>query len=374
MISIVIGMIALVFATRMVAGTDQARQSALGGSDSMQNGMLAMFSMSSDAAQAGWGLNDPLLIGCDTVFADTGGFALPSADRGGATVHPLAAALIESNGTAPDRVTLYAGSSMSGTGTLRLLNSYGGGTQIDVDRIPYGFSRGDAIVVAPETQGASRCAFAQISNDTAALPPPPQPQYLRIETGQRYTSGALGESFTGGQARLFNLGPGNALAFHTWSVSNGFLQLRSTDLAGAGTSAATVVDNVVSIKAQYGLDMRTGSNFQPQNGLVVQRWSGTMIDADSDGVAGSAGDYGRVAALRIAVVARSRAPERAGAGGVCTATPVAPTVFGSEQPSGVTAAPVQVSVAVTGDTIDWKCYRYRVFENIVPLRNAAWRP
>jgi type IV pilus assembly protein PilW len=33
-----------------------------------------------------------------------------------------------------------------------------------------------------------------------------------------------------------------------------------------------------------------------------------------------------------------------------------------------------VSTAVTGDTVDWKCYRYRVFETIVPLRNSGWRP
>ena len=33
-----------------------------------------------------------------------------------------------------------------------------------------------------------------------------------------------------------------------------------------------------------------------------------------------------------------------------------------------------VNVAVAGDTMDWKCYRYRVFETIVPIRNAQWRP
>jgi type IV pilus assembly protein PilW len=33
-----------------------------------------------------------------------------------------------------------------------------------------------------------------------------------------------------------------------------------------------------------------------------------------------------------------------------------------------------VNVAVAGDTLDWKCYRYRVFETIVPIRNAQWRP
>jgi type IV pilus assembly protein PilW len=49
-------------------------------------------------------------------------------------------------------------------------------------------------------------------------------------------------------------------------------------------------------------------------------------------------------------------------------------VFAREEPFGVAALPVQVNVAIAGDGIDWKCYRYRVFETIVPLRNAGWRP
>jgi type IV pilus assembly protein PilW len=40
----------------------------------------------------------------------------------------------------------------------------------------------------------------------------------------------------------------------------------------------------------------------------------------------------------------------------------------------VAAVPVTVNVAVTGDPVDWHCYRYRVFETIVPFRNASWRP
>ncbi|HBI69462.1 MAG TPA: pilus assembly protein PilW, partial [Massilia sp.] len=74
--------------------------------------------------------------------------------------------------------------------------------------------------------------------------------------------------------------------------------------------------------------------------------------------------------LRIAVVARSAARERPDADGNCTATAEQPVVFASAVPEGVAAAPITVDVG--GD--DWGCYRYRVFETIVPLRNAGWRP
>lgn len=372
LVSVVIGLLALVFATRLITGAEQNKANALGGSDAMQNGMLAMFSISGDAQQAGYGLNDVSLVGCNTRFSDTGGYAMAPAARGAATVYPLAPVVIESGGAGPDRISLYAGSSMSGTGTLRVTGNYIGGTRLDVDRIPYGFNLGDVVVVAPDNVGAGDCALAQISADPAKLAAPPAQQYVMVAGGAgfRFNSGALGPTFTAGMARIFNLGPAKSLAFHTWSVDNGFLQLRATDLAGAGGQAQTVADNIVSIKAQYGFDTRTGAAFVPQEGLLVRRWSAAMVDADGSGSIGNAGDYEHIAALRIAVVARSAARERPGANGVCSATSAKPVVFGSAVPEGVAAAPITVDVG--GD--DWRCYRYRVFETIVPLRNAGWRP
>ncbi len=87
----------------------------------------------------------------------------------------------------------------------------------------------------------------------------------------------------------------------------------------------SVVDNIVSIKAQYGFDARVLPNYNPAlppagNGMQVTVWSNTMIDADSDGTVGDPGDFQRVAAVRLAVVARARSVEKAGPAG-CTTTP-----------------------------------------------------
>ncbi|MCC2974010.1 PilW family protein [Massilia sp. IC2-476] len=376
MVSVVIGLLAVLFATRLMTDSERNKQAALGGSDSMQNGMLAMFSISGDVEGAGFGLNDPLIVGCDTVLADTEGFEMTAATRDGDSIHPLAAAVIVPGGAdASDSLTLYTGSSFSGTGTLRITTNYIGGTRIDVDRVPYGFAKGDVILVAPEKLG-EQCSLAQISSDTGALPPPPSQQYVMIAgAGNRYNSGALGAHYTGGASRIFNLGPTASLSFRTWSVEGGFLRLRATDLAGAGAASQPVADNIVALKAQYGFDTRAGDLFAPEQGLQLSAWSSTMIDADGDGVEGGAGDYQRIAALRIAVVARARNPERADpATGECTATTVPPTVFAVQDAVNTDAEPVEVNVEVDGDPVDWKCYRYRVFETIVPLRNAGWRP
>ena len=374
MVSVVVGMLALTFATRLIGGAEQSRQAALGGSDAMQNGMLAMFSISNDAAQAGYGINDPLIVGCDTIMTDANGYVLAPASRDGVAVTPLAAAVIESNGADPDRISLYAASSLSGTGTLRLTTTYTAGSELAVDRVPYGFARNDLIVVAPETPGG-KCALAEISSDPSILAAPPAAQGVSVAiAGTRFNRASLGATYQGGIARMFNLGPADSLAFHTWSVAGGLLQLRAADLAGATAAPSTVIDNVVSIKAQYGFDLRLAGAFDPEAGMQVSRWSSVMIDADGDGSVGGAADYQRIAALRIAVVARSKAPERPAAGAACSTTTALPVVFAGAGPAAVAAVSIAVNVAVAGDPVDWKCYRYRVFETIVPLRNAAWRP
>lgn len=374
MVSVVIGMLAIMFATRMITGGEKNKQAALGGSDAMQNGMLAMFAISNDANQAGFGLNDPILAGCNLVFSDEGDYTMAKDARGGVPSQPLAAAIIDNNGADPDVISLYSGSSLTGTGTVRVLGDYTGGSAINIDRDPYGFAIDDVIVVAPEKVGSANCALAQVSSKSAAAAKTP---FLRFDktNDQRFNAGELGAQYGLNAARIFNLGPAGKLSFHTWSVSSdGFLRLRATDMAGSGASPAVIADNIVSIKAQYGFDTRQGVAFKPENGMQVLRWTANMIDADGDGVVGSAGDYQHIAALRLAVVARGKFPERADASGACNATPALPVVFGAAEPAGVTPEPVEVNVAVSGDPIDWKCYRYRAFETIVPIRNTAWRP
>ena len=60
--------------------------------------------------------------------------------------------------------------------------------------------------------------------------------------------------------------------------------------------------------------------------------------------------------------------------GQCSASSAKPVVFASAVPQGVAAVPVTVEVAASATDTAWRCYRYRAFETIVPLRNAIWRP
>jgi type IV pilus assembly protein PilW len=380
LVALAVGLVALLFATRLVVNGELNKDAAVGGSDSMQNGMLALYSLSNDASQSGWGLNDTLVAGCPTSFTDASGYTLASVTAGGVTSTPLAAVIINSNGAGPDQISMYTGSSQSGVGSLKVNGDVAPGATTITTAVnsPYGFGQGDVLVLAPEpaTAASPNCVVLQMSGLAA------DSTTVQVGSGASYRfnpPGGVPYTYKSGQARLFNLGKGIKLAFHTWTLNNGVLLLQSTDLSGSSQAPVSVTDNIVSIKGQYGFDTRAIVNYNPApppngNGMQVTQWSSTMINADNDGVTGGPGDWQRIVAVRLAVVARSKSPEKPNLSGQCTATTTQPTVFTTTAPATVPAVPVTVNVAVTGDPVDWKCYRYRVFETIVPIRNAQWRP
>jgi len=383
LISVLIGLIAMVFVMRSTVSFESNRRATLGGSDSMQNGVVALFSMENDAAQSGWGLNDTLLLGCNARFFDSQNYA--NANTGGGIAMVLSPVSVVSGGANPDQISFSSGTSDGGTGSVGIsVNTAVGANALLVDQVPWGFKVRDALAIAPVTPGGtcatptvagSCCTIAQVSN-TSSVPPTINIANDGTSATRFNSGGGLLAAFAGpSQAKVFNLGDGNTLQFHTWDVANGVLRLRATDLTGASNAPTSAVAGIVSIKALYGFDTRVGALFTPNNGLRIGQWSAGMIDADGDGVVGGSTDYERIAAVRLAVVARGREPDRPDASGTCPATTTAlPTVFSSAEPVGVATVPIQVNVAVAGDTIDWTCYRYRVFETIVPLRNSGWKP
>jgi type IV pilus assembly protein PilW len=125
--------------------------------------------------------------------------------------------------------------------------------------------------------------------------------------------------------------------------------------AAVATPAVVISEGIVLLKAEYGTDV-TGTG-------TPLTWSqGVPVNVRS------------VKAVRLAVVARSVQPEKPSvAGGACDTTIAYPIWSGSNiTATNSTAVPLDLSANLnlaTGGTDDWKCYRYKTFENTVPLRN-----
>jgi type IV pilus assembly protein PilW len=385
MISVVIGMLAMVFVMRSTVTFETNRRGTVGGSDSMQNGVVALFSMENDAAQAGWGLNDSTLLGCRGRFFDSQNYA--NANVGGGVAVTFAPVSVVFNGANPDQISFASGTSDAGSGGAQIdaLGAAINANTFNIDTPANYFKQFDVLALAPVTTGGACanpatagtcCALAQISNVPGGGTAISVANDGTTSTRFNPPGGLLAAyPAASGVTKVVNLGNGDHLALHTWDVNNGVFRLRATDLPGSSSTPASAVSGIVSIKALYGFDTRAGAAFLPDNGMQINQWSAGMIDADGDGVVGSLGDYQRMSALRLAVVARGREPEKPDSSGTCpNTTTVRPTVFASQQPAAIATVAIQVNVAVAGDPIDWTCYRYRVFETIVPLRNFGWKP
>jgi type IV pilus assembly protein PilW len=164
-------------------------------------------------------------------------------------------------------------------------------------------------------------------------------------------------------AILFNLGQ---MIQHNYSLSdssNDLLVSEFVTASGVPATAVPLVPDIINLQAQYGFDARVGVQTDRQ----VSTWKDTMFDADGSGVTGDAGDIARIFAVRIAVVARSGQQEREvdPVSGLCNTTPTAPTWVGGS---------IDVSKNPDGSANpNWKCFRYKTFETVIPLRNLIWR-
>lgn len=343
LIAVLIGLLAMAATTASMQRFEASRRSSLGSSESMQNGFLAMFAIENDASKAGWGLNDAWLQNCPTIMLDSllpdGSSGYPLGSPGQA--QPLSpVTVISTASNTPDSISFYAGASNTGTGVISVS---GGNYSGDASAIPVStpaptFLPGDLYVVAPPPSQAGRtCLIGQVSSIVTG-----NPNQLLHASGSisgtvastRFNVASAAVTFSQ-DAKVFNLGPGDRAlnrgptpTFRRWFIQNGNLMIRASDvLTGNQVTDTLVVDNIVNLKAQLG-----------------------------------------ASSVGIALVARSREVDKPESSGTCTTTTSAPRVF-DQSGTGF-----EVDVAVAGDTVHWTCYRYRVFETVVPIRNSIWRP
>lgn len=143
-------------------------------------------------------------------------------------------------------------------------------------------------------------------------------------------------------------------------------RLVSLDLNPLPTTAATDVvlaDGVVSLQAQYGVS----------NAATDQSISAWVDASAAPWITPAVADIGRIKAVRVAIVARSQLPERDN-----VQTVEIPCVNGSgTNNNGPCAwrdtAAGPAPIIDLSATADWRRYRYRVYETIIPLRNVMWQ-
>lgn len=337
LVALVLGLLTTVAVMQIYVGFEGVKRTTSGGADAQVNAAVALYTIERDLLNSGYGMGLPGAMNCK--------------------VNAYNEKMVPTNFSfsfVP--VEIIDGGAGGESDSIRILYSskdtFALPTSITKDHPPtaanffvssvQGIEKGDLMIA---WQAGKDCTLFQVTNDPdtnnkqaihnnglSDWNPPGGSNILPQPDG--YTKGSI----------LFNMG---SLMDITYSVQNGKLSQSRFDTAANMISTMELVDHVINIQAEFGKDT-DGDD-------IVDTWDAVNPI--------SSAEWLEVKMVRIAVVAQSAKFEKA-AGGVFV------TNQDIKWPSSASSAN-QRTIKISGIT-DWKNYRYRVFETVIPLRNLMW--
>lgn len=342
MVAMTVSLLVTLAVYQTFAAAEGYRRSASAGGNAAVNGTIATATLQREARMAGFGINSLPTLGCRVLAYDEG---VAPARQFEFALAPLR--IVQGVGSAADTLEFVYSNTDAVPAPVRLTQALpSAAANFHVDNA-FGIVAGQLLIVA---EPGRDCTLAQATN-TPSLEAPGKQDLIVHGSGMYRTAfgtmaaarynkpGGLGPNYTLG-AVIFPIGALPTVA--RYYVTGETLVV---DQVLQGNVAMPVADGVVQLQAQYGRDT---------NG------DGT-VDVWDEITPASANDWATIVALRFAFVTRSELPERPDpASGACDTT---------TQPPQWSGGALDVSARA-----DWRCFRYRVFESTVSLRNMIWRP
>ncbi|HYM48614.1 MAG TPA: PilW family protein [Burkholderiaceae bacterium] len=341
LISMVISLVVTLAAYQTFAASEGYRRAATAGGDATFSGSIGTYALQRDLRMAGFGINTASVLGCRVLAYDEG--VSPARDF----TFTLAPVVITQGAAgAPDTLEISYSSTDAVPIPVRLTQATPNPTTQYFIENGFGITAGQLLVLA---EPGRDCSLQQATN-TPSLMPAGQQDRLQHVDGM-YTS-PFGTPVASRYNKPGGLGPNYTLAGVVYSIGQAptvnryYLQNENlvVDPVLLGNVAQPVAAGIVQLQAQYGRDNNADG----------------VIDVWSEVAPASPIEWAGMIAVRLALVARSAEGDRPDAGGICNATTVAPIWAGGNFDLSARA--------------DWRCFRYRVFESTISLRNMIWRP
>jgi type IV pilus assembly protein PilW len=346
MVGVAIAMIGMVVMFQSMQSWESRKRTTSSGSDAQVSGSIALFSIERDIKMAGYGIGAANELGCTVKGYDTG--------RSGAIPDfPMVPVLITQglSGT-PDIVTvLYGNASTTAAGYAFTASTNTTKTSNNTD----GLKAGDLFIAADLNSHCNLLETTINSVGSFIVTHATSGTYTNdkgVATTVRYNNTSamtIPEGTVSGT--LYNLGPKPRL--NVWQLAAGRLAVNNVIV---NETANQVAEGIVNLQAQY-LDA-----------------SGNEIFAAT--APANSTEWRTVRAVRIALLSRSQHYDPALIPVNRASASANPVWHG-----GPAAAPL-VSFAMndlnaTSDSDpdnpnNWRGYRYRVYEAVIPLRNIAW--
>lgn len=357
MVGLAIGLFATLAVTYVLFNHEGQKRTTIAGSDSNVNGALALTTLERGIEPAGYGFAAaPAVIGCPLQARFNGaapaGFPaalVPVTITDGASDAPDTIRILASGKTSFAIPTSLAGTYSAGSNVFPAVSSVGFfGQTLDSSGVVT--APGDLVVVA--TDATANCEMFEVTGTGK----PADANIPRDDAETRWNPSGFPAGTYNAGALLIDLGqPVDA----TYSIVNNSLRVSALHInpaTGAPTYDPNPVElfpDIVQLQALYGKDTN--------NDGQVDQWDNATPTTNAGWL--------QVIAVRIALVSRSSQYEHEE---VTSSNPQWDLGSAVAAP-GAAACGSSKCLNLKIDSLpDWKHYRYRVFETVVPLRNMLW--
>jgi type IV pilus assembly protein PilW len=352
LVGITIGMIGMIVIFQVVTVWDARTRASSSGTDAQVTGSLAMYNLERDRRRGGLGFGgaETSAMGCPLSGYDS----VASASLG---PFPLVPIEIVDGDDEPDRINVLYGNSPY----LVVGERISGGTPHTVGtRSSVGFKAGDVAVVTDAA--APRCRLVQVvenaasgADKTISFDRRTYTDFYKNATATSRFNDSTGLSPPVTTGKVYSLGP--TPHRNSWQIADHRTLGYSDELQAR--PFFSVADGVIDLQAEYGYDADNDTR------IAAGEWTSTLPAPP---------DWTRVRAIRVAILVRSRNFEKpVGASAVGESA-----YFAASAPAWARGAFQMRNVDGTADSNppaspnNWRYYRYRVYEKVIPLRNVIW--
>lgn len=347
MVGIVIALVASLAIVQVLSTYEDQKRSTTAGSEAQENGLIALAQLEQDIHNAGAGIADPAVFDCTTIYTYRDSVSGPIPDF---SLAPISV----TNGTtatASDAIIIRTGASLVSGIPTTLAGTMPPSSSEFIVKNPGVFVDGDLDMV----MSGGNCTLQNVTQVQTAAgkiqhnpgnsgPNNPPNSYMNANGWPGYATGS-------------KVIPMGQITARKYSVNNNSLELETTNVASGATSTVVLAKDIVNIQAQYGI--------APTGSQIVNAW---VNASGGTWAAPTAANIKRIKAIRLVIIARSGKKEGTNVTGTCANN--AGTNNGPCAWQDTAAAPAPL-IDLSSDA-DWRKYRYKVYQTVIPLRNVIW--
>lgn len=347
MVGLVIGVIASVIIFQVFTLSERQKRTTTGASDAQTNGATALFMMDRDIKMAGWGISNDLAAKCNP--AKTYSYSTLT----GQPVSDLFSSVaITDGGNGPDSIWIRyyqnpANQEFKFTNVSLSEDMPQPSSELKVAST-YGCEEGDLAIVSDNLGQCTLMEITQVQNSSFHLQHNPGGTQTHNPTVPYQTANnwPAYKKANGAKIQCFS-----QLFSRTYRITGTDLELLEPKTDGA-FNTFQIAPHILTLKAQYGVTNATGSQTVTDWVEATGAWASPLTQQDSR----------KIKAIRLVIVARSAEYEKPDSSGTCDTTTA----------THVAAWSSWASFSTSAFPADWQCYRYKVFETTIPLRNVIW--